>query len=63
MIERWLQFTCDGCEETEFAPLPDMTIAEVMKEMGVQRIGGKQLCRACARQAKEGGRPREARRG
>lgn len=52
MIERWLQFTCDACGATEFAPSPDVAVAVAAKEAGFTIRGKRHLCIACAKRAK-----------
>lgn len=53
MIERWLQFTCDGCEETTYSVGPNMTITEFRKDEGIRLVEGRELCKVCWRKHKE----------
>lgn len=50
MIERWLQISCDVCDETDSSTTPNMTIAEFMTEVSrhFRRFGRRHLCRSCA---------------
>lgn len=56
MIERWLQISCDACDETDNSTEPNMTISEFMLSVRdhFRKFGQKHLCQACARAA---GRP------
>ena len=53
MIERWLQITCDDCGETDNATMPNMTVAEFLRDSGKPgrrmwvRVGAKHYCRNC----------------
>jgi hypothetical protein len=53
MIERWLQISCDNpdCAETDNSVLPDMTVAEFLRDLRPSwlRVGKKHACSArCA---------------
>lgn len=43
MIETWLQITCNGCGETEYAELPNC------RTRGQHRDGGSRTCATCDR--------------
>jgi len=50
MIEKWLQYTCDGCGETEQCGDPNATAKEVrkhIKQYGWKNIGRLDYCQAC----------------
>jgi hypothetical protein len=54
MIERWLQFTCDRCDETCNSTAPDMTVAEFRRDEHISRVDGKDLCKACTKAVRNG---------
>lgn len=50
MLETWIQYTCDGCGETEFAPNPDATrkeVREYIQGYGWKHYGSLDYCRRC----------------
>ncbi len=52
MIEKWLQFTCDRCGETDNSTTPDMTVAEFRREARIKRIRNQDLCVECQKAVK-----------
>ena len=55
MLEVWIQWTCDGCGETESTPLPNETKAEVRKmlrEGGWRCFGKLDYCPKCVKNGK-----------
>jgi hypothetical protein len=53
MIERWLQISCDNpdCAETNNSSLPNMTVAEFVRDISPpwRRVSNKHACSAaCA---------------
>lgn len=54
MIEKWLQFTCDVCDEVRNSVASNMTLAEFMRDERIVRVGNDTVCRGkCARIARE----------
>ena len=53
MIESWLQYTCDGCGETEYFPQSNVTRAKVredLKKSGWQHFTGDlDYCSKCVK--------------
>lgn len=53
MIEKWVQWTCDGCGATEYYPLPNTPMAEVraqLRKSGFQqKSGGLDYCPVCVK--------------
>ncbi len=52
MIEKWLQYTCDGCGETETADAPNETAAECrrrIREYGWANRGRLDYCPECVK--------------
>lgn len=52
MLETWIQWTCDGCGETENHPAPNVTKAEVresLKNFGWRSIGVLDFCPKCVK--------------
>jgi hypothetical protein len=54
MIECWLQFTCDRCDETCNSTVPDMRVAEFCRDEHISRVDGKDLCKTCAKAVRAG---------
>lgn len=56
MIEKWYQWTCDGCGDTENTPLPNTPMKEVrqnLKDSGwVCLPGGLDYCQHCVLRGK-----------
>ena len=55
MFEKWLQWTCDGCGETDMEPHPDTTIKESrewMKEGGWVCNRNGDFCPKCVKQGR-----------
>ena len=51
MLETWVQWTCDGCGETEYHGDPDATKTDVrafLKACGWKSYGRLDYCRKCA---------------
>ena len=52
MLETWIQWTCDGCGETETHPLPNPTKAEVreaLRSAGGRSYGRLDYCPRCVK--------------
>lgn len=53
MIESWLQYTCDGCGETEYSPDSNITRAKVREELATYGwkhfAGGLDYCPKCVK--------------
>ena len=52
MIEKWLQFTCDGCGATDYHPFPNETQAVVrssLKKGGWRSYGKLDYCAKCVK--------------
>lgn len=52
MIEVWLQYSCDGCDETEYTTMPNETKAELnedLKQEGWKVFGKLHYCKDCVR--------------
>lgn len=52
MLETWIQWTCNGCGETEYFMLPDSTRKEVrthLKGKGWRSYGTLDYCPECVR--------------
>lgn len=50
MIEKWLQYTCDGCGETEQSADPNATAKAVRQEIrkfGWKNHGRLDYCKSC----------------
>lgn len=51
MIEKWLQYTCDGCGETEQSGTPNITAKEIRAELysgyGWRNYGKLDYCPYC----------------
>lgn len=56
MIEKWLQYTCDGCGETETDGTPNISAADVRKHIrtqyGWKNFGSLDYCRECVADGK-----------
>ncbi len=52
VIEKWLQYTCDGCGETETADAPNESVAECrrrIREYGWVNHGRLDYCPDCVK--------------
>lgn len=52
MIEVWLQYTCDGCDQTEYTTMPNESKAELnkgLKEDGWRVHGRLHYCNTCVK--------------
>lgn len=50
MIEKWLQYTCDGCGETDSSGDPNESAKDVrarIKEYGWRNYGRLDYCKSC----------------
>lgn len=50
MLETWIQWTCDGCEETETYPSPNatkQTVRAYLRQCGWRSFGSLDYCHRC----------------